>query len=98
MFLLERRRPVRSSLAGVVILAVAFSCAAQTSRVAGAIQGSVVDQTSGAVAGAIATLRNQGTNQTRSISTKTKKASFVLASFPWVSTSFALNQVVFLRM
>ncbi len=69
MFLLERRRPVRSSLAGVVILAVAFSCAAQTSRVAGAIQGSVVDQTSGAVAGAIATLRNQGTNQTRSIST-----------------------------
>src|SRR6266404_5332977 len=69
MFLLERRRPVRSSLAGVVILAVAFSCAAQTSRVAGAIQGSVVDQTGGAVAGAIATLRNQGTNQTRSIST-----------------------------
>src|SRR5258707_4249346 len=69
MFLLERRRPVRSSLAGVVILALAFACAAQTSRVAGAIQGSVVDQTSGAVAGAIATLRNQGTNQTRSIST-----------------------------
>ncbi len=69
MFLLERRRPVRPSLAGVVILAVAFSCAAQTSRVAGAIQGSVVDQTGGAVAGAIAMLRNQGTNQTRSIST-----------------------------
>jgi hypothetical protein len=69
MFLLERRRPVRPSLAGVVILAVAFSCAAQTSRVAGTIQGSVVDQTGGAVAGAIATLRNQGTNQTRSIST-----------------------------
>src|SRR5438876_7392545 len=69
MFLLERRRPVRSSLAGVVILAVAFSCAAQTSRVAGAIQGSVVDQTGSAVAGAIATLRNQGTNQTRTIST-----------------------------
>jgi outer membrane receptor protein involved in Fe transport len=69
MFLLKRRRPVRSSLAGVVILAVAFSCAAQTSRVAGAIQGSVVDQTSSAVAGAIATLRNQGTNQIRTIST-----------------------------
>src|SRR5258708_16443190 len=68
MFLLKRRRPVRSTLAGVVILAVAFPCAAQTSRVAGAIQGSVVDQTGGAVAGAIATLRNQGTNQTRSIS------------------------------
>ena len=69
MFLLERRRLVRSSLAGVVILAVAFSCAAQTSRVAGAIQGSVVDQTGSAVAGAIATLRNQGTNQARTIST-----------------------------
>ena len=69
MFLLERRRPMRSSLAGVVILAVAFSCAAQTSRVAGAIQGSVVDQTGSAVAGAIATLRNQGTNLARSIST-----------------------------
>src|SRR6202140_885562 len=69
MFLLERRRPVRSSLAGIVILAVAFSCAAQTSRVAGAIQGSVVDQTGSAIASAIATLRNQGTNQIRTIST-----------------------------
>jgi hypothetical protein len=29
---------------------------------------------------------------------QTQKASFVLASFPWVSTSFAFNQVVFLRM
>src|SRR3989442_13321038 len=72
MFSLERRRPVRLSLTGIVFLALAFSCAAQTSRVAGAIQGSVVDQTGGAVAGAIATLRNQGTNQTRSISTNTE--------------------------
>ena len=69
MFSLESGRPVRLSLAGVVILAVAFSCAAQTSRVAGAIQGSVVDQTGSAVASAIATLRNQGTNQIRTIST-----------------------------
>src|SRR5258708_9904132 len=68
MFLLKRRRPVRSTLAGVVILAVAFSCGAQSSRVAGAIQGSVVDQTGGAGAGAIATLRNQRTKQTRSLS------------------------------
>ena len=65
MFSLQRGRLVRLSLAGVVILAVAFSCAAQTSRVAGAIQGSVVDQTGSAVASAIATLRNQGTNQIR---------------------------------
>src|SRR5712692_8628712 len=69
MFSLERGRLVSLSLARVVVLALASSCAAQTSRVAGAIQGSVVDQTGSAVAGAIATLRNQGTNQTRTIST-----------------------------
>src|SRR5438445_1678328 len=69
MFSLERGGPVRLSLAGVVVLALVFSCAAQTSRVAGAIQGSVVDQSGSAVAGAIATLRNQGTNQTRTILT-----------------------------
>jgi uncharacterized surface anchored protein len=69
MFLLERGRPVRLSLAGVVVLAIASSCAAQTSRVAGAIQGGVVDQTGGAVAGAAVTLRNQGTNQTREMLT-----------------------------
>ena len=69
MFSLERRRPVRSSLAGVVVVAIVFSCTAQTSRVAGAIQGSVVDQTGGAIAGAKVTLRNQSTNQTRTIST-----------------------------
>lgn len=43
---------------------------AQTSRVAGAVQGSVVYQTGSAVVGATVTLRNQGTNQTRRISTK----------------------------
>ena len=50
---------------GVVVLAIAFSCAAQTSRVAGTVQGSVVDQTGGAVAVGTVTLRNQGTSQTR---------------------------------
>ena len=55
--------------AGFVVLAIAFSCAAQTSRVAGAVQGTVVDQTGGAVAAATVTLRNQGTNQTRTIVT-----------------------------
>src|SRR6266705_6664773 len=68
MFLLERKRQPRLPFAALVVFALAFSCAAQTSRVAGAIQGSVVDQTGSAVAGAIATLRNQGTNQTRTIS------------------------------
>ncbi len=57
MFLLERGRPVRLSLAVVIVFALGFSCAAQTSRVAGAIQGSVADQTGSTVAGAIATLR-----------------------------------------
>ena len=51
------------------MVAFAVSCAAQTSRVAGAIQGSVVDQTGSTVAGAKVTLRNQGTNQTRTLST-----------------------------
>ncbi len=81
MFSLERRRPVRLSFAGVVVLALAFSCAAQTSRVAGAIQGSVVDQTGSAVTGAIATLRNQGTNQTRTISTNAE-GSFRAGELP----------------
>src|SRR5438552_4010154 len=72
MFPLERERPVRLSLAGVVVLALAFSCLAQTSRVAGTIEGSVVDQSGGAIAGAIVALRNQGTNQTRTELTSTE--------------------------
>lgn len=81
MLLLERRRPARLSLAGVVVLAIAFSCAAQTSRVAGAIQGSVVDQTGGTVTSARVTLRNQGTNQTRTISTNAE-GSFRAGELP----------------
>jgi hypothetical protein len=69
MFSLERRWPVRLSLTGIVVLVFAFFCEAQTSRVAGAIQGSVVDQTGGTVANATVTLRNRGTNHTRTIST-----------------------------
>jgi uncharacterized surface anchored protein len=80
MFSLERRRPMRLSLVGVAV-AVAFSCAAQTSRVAGAIQGNVTDQTGSAVAGAIATLRNQGTNQTRTASADSE-GSFRVGELP----------------
>src|SRR5258705_8458682 len=69
---LETERPVGLSVAGVVVLALAFACAAQTSRVAGAIQGRVVDQTGSAVAGATIMLRNQGTNQTRGMSTNSQ--------------------------
>jgi hypothetical protein len=81
MFSLERRRRVRLSLAGPVVLAIAFSCAAQSSRVAGAIQGSVVDQTGGTVANATVTLRNQGTNRTRTISTNAE-GSFRAGELP----------------
>jgi len=45
MFSLGRRQSTRLSFAGVVLVAFAVSCAAQTSRVAGAIQGSLVDLT-----------------------------------------------------
>jgi len=70
MFLSERKRQTRVPFAGVVILALAVSCAAQTSRVAGAIQGSIVDQTGSAVAAATVTMRNLGTSQPDSHSTK----------------------------
>jgi hypothetical protein len=65
MFSSERARRLTLSSASFVTVALAVLCAAQTSRVAGAVQGSVVDQTESAVAGATVTLRNQGTNQTR---------------------------------
>jgi hypothetical protein len=50
------------------LVAVAV-CAAQTSRVAGAVQGTVIDQTGSSVAGATVTLRNPATNRTRITST-----------------------------
>ncbi|HWO35000.1 MAG TPA: carboxypeptidase-like regulatory domain-containing protein, partial [Candidatus Acidoferrum sp.] len=81
MFSLERGRRVRLSLTGIVVVAIAFSCAAQTSRVAGAIQGSVVDQTGSAVANATITLRNQGTNQSRTVSTNAE-GSFRASELP----------------
>jgi hypothetical protein len=69
MFRLRKREWLRLLLVSVAVLAIALPCAAQTSRVAGAVQGSVVDQTGGAVAAATVKLRNQGTNQTRTIVT-----------------------------
>src|SRR5258708_13769603 len=82
MFSLERGRPVRLSLTATVVVVIAFSCAAQTSRVAGAIQGSVVDQTGSAVANATVTLRNQGTNQTRTMSSNAED-SFRASDLPF---------------
>jgi outer membrane receptor for ferrienterochelin and colicin len=52
-----------------LILIGGVVCMAQTSRVAGAVQGTVVDQTDSAVAGATVTLRNPATNRTRTTST-----------------------------
>ena len=56
-------------------------CVAQISRVAGTIQGSVVDLTGSVVSGATVTLRNTGTNQTRTISTN-HEGAFRLGELP----------------
>jgi hypothetical protein len=56
-------------LSSATIVAFAALCLAQISRVAGAVQGNVVDQTGSAVPGATVKLRNQGTSLTRTIST-----------------------------
>lgn len=55
--------------AAFAVLAFTTLSMAQTSRVAGAVQGSVMDQTGSAVAGATITLRNPATNRTRLTST-----------------------------
>lgn len=81
MFLLARIRWLSSSFEGIAVLTLALSCAAQTSRVAGAIQGTVVDRTGSAIAGASVTLRNQDTNQTRTISTN-PEGSFRAGELP----------------
>ncbi len=69
MFSLGKPKCLRLSFAGVVVLAIASSCAAQTSRVGGAIQGSIVDQSGSAIAGASVTVRNLGTSQARTMLT-----------------------------
>jgi hypothetical protein len=81
MFSFGLRECLKLSSAGVVFLMFAFSCAAQTSRVAGAIQGSVVDQSGSAIAGASVTVRNQGTNQTRTMLTN-PQGSFRAGELP----------------
>jgi hypothetical protein len=80
MFSLGRRQCLRLSFAGVVLAAFAASCEGQTSRVAGAVQGTVVDQTGNIIAGASVTVHNQGTNQTRTMLTNAQ-GFFVQVSF-----------------
>jgi outer membrane receptor protein involved in Fe transport len=67
MFPLERGRGRTLSFASFAILTLAAAGTAQTSRVAGTVQGTVADQTGSAVAGARVSLRNEGTNQTRTV-------------------------------
>src|ERR1700730_6668986 len=80
MFSSERARRLTLS-ASFAIVGLAVLCAAQTSRVAGAVQGTIVDQTGSAGAGATATLRNQGKNQTRTLSTN-PEGSFHAGELP----------------
>src|ERR1700730_4347211 len=80
MFSSERARRLTLS-ASFAIVGLAVLCAAQTSRVAGAVQGPIVDQTGSAVAGAAATVRNQGTNQTGTLSTN-PEGSFHAGELP----------------
>ena len=80
MFLLEGRW-LRWPFGSLAAFALALSCAAQTSRVAGAILGRVVDQTDRAVAGAVVTLRNQSTNYTRTLPTNSE-GSFRAGELP----------------
>src|SRR5262249_35451521 len=78
MFLLKVKKVRILGLPFVLVAALAsvFSCAAQISRVAGAVQGSVVDQTGGAVAGATVMVRNLSTGQTRTIPTNAEGAFY----------------------
>lgn len=57
------------SFATLCVLVLTAAVLAQTSRVAGTVQGSVIDQTGGAVSGARVWLRNEGTNLTRTMTT-----------------------------
>src|ERR1700688_1193822 len=65
----ERKWQPRLPFFGVIvcICSLTLLCVAQTSRVAGAIQGIVIDQTGSAVVGATVTLRHPATNQSRTV-------------------------------
>ena len=65
------RRPV-VQFVGSSVLLLALSCSAQTSRVAGALQGTVVDQTGSAIGAATVKVRNPATGQSRTTSTNSE--------------------------
>lgn len=68
MVSLQRAPCLKFWRAGLAILACTTLASAQVSRVAGAVQGTVVDQTGSAVGGATVTLRNPFTNRIRTTS------------------------------
>jgi hypothetical protein len=69
MLLLLGTRWRRRQFTIVAVATLAFSCAAQVSRVAGAVQGTVVDQTGSTIGGAMVMVRNPATGQSRTTST-----------------------------
>src|SRR5215472_2699166 len=69
MFSLRRGLKLKSWACSFAFLAFATLAMAQASRVAGVVQGTVIDQTGSAVAGAVIMLRNPATNRTRKAST-----------------------------
>jgi hypothetical protein len=82
MFLSRLRRRVTRSFALIFVIALppCFSIA-QISKVSGAVQGTVLDQSGGAIPGATITLRNDGTNRTRTFSSSSD-GSFRVGELP----------------
>jgi uncharacterized surface anchored protein len=68
--MLSEKVRLRPLLVAIAFLTFVNLGMAQTSRVAGSVQGSVVDQTDRAVASATVTLKDQNTNQTRTTTTE----------------------------
>lgn len=64
-----------------ILLVIPVIAAGQASRTTGILQGSVVDQTGGAIAGATIQLTNPATNQTRT-GASDSTGSFLLTSVP----------------
>src|SRR5499433_810812 len=65
----------------IVVLVLTLLCAAQTSRVAGAVQGTAVDQTDSAIVAGTATMRNPATGLSRTTSMNSD-GSFRIGELP----------------
>src|SRR5215470_13119108 len=65
----------------ILVLVLTLLCAAQTSRVAGAVQGTAVDQTDSAIVAGTATMRNPATGLSRTTSMNSD-GSFRIGELP----------------